>query len=316
VVYLSKVGLDYESFPFPTLNIAHTFKRGDKLTVVSDLSADTTSPQKISSRDQYRRREVPFVDGTYILGKTIGQGSVGKVKSAKHEKTGELVSKRWTRLRPTAGLTEIQCAVKIICRDAHGQFGNFNRDLTARREAEIRVLLNHPYIAHMRDITGTSHHWYLLFEYVERQMLDYIISHGRLKERTARKFARQIGSAISYCHQQNIVHGNIKLENILVSKTGDIKLVDFCCSSLYSRNERSVKRGGSMYFAAPELLAGTPCIGPEIDVWAFGIILYTMVCGRVPFDDRTMNGLLSKITTVAVKYPLWLSARTFKSCSL
>jgi serine/threonine protein kinase len=161
----------------------------------------------------------------------------------------------------------------------------------------------------MRDMVKTNYHWYLLFEYISGgQMLDYIISHGRLKEKEARKFARQLGSALDYCHKQNIVHRNIKIENILISKTGDIKLVDFCCSSLYSQGEQSPERCrcGSLYFHAPEVLAGEPYMGPEVDVWAFGTVIYTLVCGKVPFNAEATEP----------EYPPWLTTDMFLSRSL
>jgi serine/threonine protein kinase KIN1/2 len=219
----------------------------------------------------------------------------------------------------------MQAVIKIIPIDAIGvlpvenvpsselaQSRSFSGDVAGRREAEITTLLNHPYITNMKDFTRSTYHWYLLSEYVRGgQMLDYIISHGRLKEKGARKFARQIGSALSYCHRQNIVHRNIKIENILISKTGDIKLVDFCCSSLYSRNERSIVQCGSTYFAAPEVIAGKPCIGPEVDVWSFGIVLYVMAVGKVAFDAPEMDDLRSKITKVTEEYPPWLSSGAF-----
>lgn len=69
------------------------------------------------------------------------------------------------------------------------------------------MLLHHPYICGMREMIVHQHHYYMVFEYVNGgQMLDYIISHGRLRERVARKFARQIGSALDYCHRNNVVH--------------------------------------------------------------------------------------------------------------
>lgn len=74
------------------------------------------------------------------------------------------------------------------------------------------MLLHHPYICGMREIITHQHHYYMVFEYVNGgQMLDYIISHGRLRERVARKFARQIGSALEYCHRNNVVHRGIFL---------------------------------------------------------------------------------------------------------
>jgi serine/threonine protein kinase len=101
----------------------------------------------------------------------------------------------------------------------------------------------------------------------------------------------QIGSALSYYHRQNIVHRNIKIENILISKTGDIKLVDFCCSSIYSEFERSIVQCGSTHFAVPEVIEGKPCIGPEVDVWSFSIVLYVIVTGEMPFDAPEMGDL-------------------------
>lgn len=151
----------------------------------------------------------------------------------------------------------------------------------------------------------------MLFEYVNGgQMLDYIISHGKLKEKQARKFARQIASAVDYCHRNSIVHRDLKIENILISKTGDIKIIDFGLSNLFSPDEdRKLKTYcGSLYFAAPELLQAKPYTGPEVDVWSFGVVLFVLVCGKVPFDDQYMPALHQKIKKGAVDYPNWLSS--------
>jgi serine/threonine protein kinase len=208
--------------------------------------------------------------------------------------------------------------VKVIARESFGQDNwpyddaqrhPFCRDLAAHGESDISSLLSHPFIVNMRDMTKTDYHWYLLYEYVSGgQMLDYIISHGRLKEKRARKFACQLGSALAYCHKQNIVHRNIKIENILISKNDDIKLVDFCCSSLFTQDEYFPEhcRSGALYFAAPELISGTPYIGPEVDIWSFGIVLYTLVCGKMPFNRQPME----------LEYPAWLTTGLFISCPL
>ena len=138
-------------------------------------------------------------------------------------------------------------------------------------------------------------------------MLDYIISHGRLRERAARKFARQIGSALDYCHRNSIVHRDLKIENILISKSGNIKIIDFGLSNLYAPNRHLSTFCGSLYFAAPELLNAKVYTGPEVDVWSFGIVLYVLVCGKVPFDDQSMPALHAKIKRGLVEYPAWLS---------
>ncbi|KAJ4341853.1 Serine/threonine-protein kinase [Didymella glomerata] len=237
--------------------------------------------------------------GTWALGKTIGAGSMGKVKLAKHNETGE------------------QVAVKIVPRQSQDQHqsaadrerADHSKEVRTAREAAIVSLLDHPYICGMRDVVRTNYHWYMLFEFVNGgQMLDYIISHGRLKEKQARKFARQIASALDYCHRNSIVHRDLKIENILISKTGDIKIIDFGLSNLFSPRSQLKTFCGSLYFAAPELLQAKQYTGPEVDVWSFGIVLYVLVCGKVPFDDQSMPQLHAKIKKGVVDYPPWLSA--------
>lgn len=84
---------------------------------------------------------------------------------------------------------------------------DLSKEVRTIREASIVLLLHHPYIAGMKSMLVYPHHYYMVFEYVNGgQLLDYIISHGRLRERSARKFARQICSALEYCHANSIVH--------------------------------------------------------------------------------------------------------------
>lgn len=237
--------------------------------------------------------------GEWALGKTIGAGSMGKVKLAKNLETHESV------------------AIKIVPRhstDEHRtqqerERADQSKEVRTAREAAIVTLVNHPYICGMRDVYRTNYHWYMLCEYVNGgQMLDYIISHGKLKEKQARKFGRQIASALDYCHRNSIVHRDLKIENILISKEGNIKIIDFGLSNLFSPRNSLKTFCGSLYFAAPELLQARAYTGPEVDVWSFGIVLYVLVCGKVPFDDQSMPQLHAKIKKGVVDYPPWISA--------
>jgi hypothetical protein len=101
---------------------------------------------------------------------------------------------------------------------------------------------------------------------------------------------------------------DLKIENILISKSGNIKIIDFGLSNLYSSRSLLTTYCGSLYFAAPELLNAKAYTGPEVDIWSFGIVLYVLVCGKVPFDDQSMAALHAKIKRGFVEYPNWLSA--------
>lgn len=198
-----------------------------------------------------------------------------------------------------------EAAAKQASKDA-------SKEVRTIREAALSMLLHHPYICGMRELITHTNHYYMVFEYVNGgQMLDYIISHGRLRERVARKFARQIGSALDYCHRNNVVHRDLKIENILISQTGNIKIIDFGLSNLYNPASHLSTFCGSLYFAAPELLNARVYTGPEVDVWSFGVVLYVLVCGKVPFDDQSMPALHAKIKRGLVEYPVWLSAGLF-----
>ncbi|KAL9031132.1 MAG: hypothetical protein Q9196_000808 [Gyalolechia fulgens] len=275
--------------------------------VAAANGASSTTPSRTPAADPAaqgssgavkRRTTIPAQTGQWSLGKTIGAGSMGKVKLAKNLETGE------------------QVAVKIVPRQSTDEHHNNrereradqSKEIRTAREAAIVTLLDHPYICAMRDVVRTNYHWYMLFEYVNGgQMLDYIISHGRLKEKQARKFGRQIASALDYCHRNSIVHRDLKIENILISKTGDIKIIDFGLSNLFSPRAHLKTFCGSLYFAAPELLNAKQYTGPEVDIWSFGIVLYVLVCGKVPFDDQSMPQLHAKIKEGVVDYPSWLS---------
>ena len=267
---------------------------GTSTTEQSRSTSTSHPPQNLR-----KRTTIDATTGHWELGKTIGAGSMGKVKLARNKETGE------------------QVAVKIVPRhstdgehrtEAERQRADQSKETRTAREAAIVTLADHPYICGMRDVMRTNYHWYMLFEYVNGgQMLDYIISHGRLKEKQARKFGRQIASALDYCHRNSIVHRDLKIENILISKTGDIKIIDFGLSNLFSPRGHLKTFCGSLYFAAPELLQAKQYTGPEVDVWSFGIVLYVLVCGKVPFDDQSMPQLHAKIKKGYVEYPPWLT---------
>lgn len=268
-------------------------------------SSNTSDPHQ-----QFHRRSI----GDWDFCRTIGAGSMGKVKLARHRVTGEICA---VKVVPRAAkIWQRQHAKDAVPRDskeaAHRQRAydkEVARDRRTIREGALGRIMYHPYICRLYEMFAMTNHYYMLFEYVSGgQMLDYIVSHGSLKEPQARRFCRGIASALCYCHANNIVHRDLKIENIMISRTGQIKLIDFGLSNLFDGHHLLRTYCGSLYFAAPELLCARPYIGPEVDVWSFGVVLYVLVCGKVPFDDQSVSALHDKIKRGRVRYPPGLSA--------
>ena len=258
---------------------------------------------------QFHRRSL----GDWEFLETVGAGSMGKVKLVRHRQTKEV------------------CVIKIVNRASkaylHKQHSlpspknesetlerqkrlekEIARDKRTVREASLGQILYHPHICRLFEMCTMSNHFYMLFEYVSGgQLLDYIIQHGSLKEHHARKFARGIASALQYLHANNIVHRDLKIENIMISSSGEIKIIDFGLSNIFDYRKQLHTFCGSLYFAAPELLKAQPYTGPEVDIWSFGIVLYVLVCGKVPFDDENSSILHEKIKKGKVDYPSHLS---------
>ena len=288
----------------------------DKTSVQRETPPDPPSkPLPRPHEDQFR-----WNLGDYMLGRTIGAGSMGKVKFGYCKTDGQKVAvkivPRNTSLNAVkqsrgkskhSGLSMTEDELEATINRAKAK--DFSKEVRVIREASLQMLLRHPYVCRMREFITHPNHHYMVFEHINGgQMLDYIISHGRLRERSARNFARQIGSALQYCHANNIVHRDLKIENILISKSGNIKIIDFGLSNVFKPQGHLNTFCGSLYFAAPELLNARVYTGPEVDVWSFGVVLYVLVCGKVPFDDQSMPVLHARIKRGLVDYPNWLSA--------
>ena len=234
----------------------------------------------------------------YKLGTVIGTGSTGKVRLGIHQ-----TSKR-------------QVAIKIIPRlhstaKQKSKESIVSRERRILREGTILHLIRHPHIVHMEDMIVEDDFFALILEYIPgEELLEHIVQRKRLSERRARQYFGQLLSAVAYCHRYGIVHRDLKIENILITEPNSehpqLKLVDFGLSNFYGDGPLKTFCG-SLYFAAPELLSGRLYCGPEVDVWSLGVILYVMVCGAVPFDDKSLSTLHAKIRRGAFEVPSHVS---------
>jgi carbon catabolite-derepressing protein kinase len=134
-----------------------------------------------------------------------------------------------------------------------------------------------------------------VLEYAGGELFNYIVEQGRLPESQARRFFQQLISGIQYSHSIKIVHRDLKPENVLLDDDLNVKIADFGLSNEIRDGDFLKTSCGSPNYAAPEVIRGARYTGPEIDVWSSGVILYVMLCGKLPFEDEDVQGLFAKI---------------------
>ncbi|XP_036925274.1 serine/threonine-protein kinase MARK1 isoform X3 [Sturnira hondurensis] len=276
--------------PLPTVNERDT----ENHTSVDGHAEPHVQPPKSSSRQSFPRcrnsitsatDEQPHI-GNYRLQKTIGKGNFAKVKLARHVLTGREVAVKIidkTQLNPTS-------LQKLF------------------REVRIMKILNHPNIVKLFEVIETEKTLYLVMEYASGgEVFDYLVAHGRMKEKEARAKFRQIVSAVQYCHQKCIVHRDLKAENLLLDADMNIKIADFGFSNEFTVGNKLDTFCGSPPYAAPELFQGKKYDGPEVDVWSLGVILYTLVSGSLPFDGQNLKELRERVLRGKYRIPFYMS---------
>ncbi|CAH7671030.1 CAMK/CAMKL/AMPK protein kinase [Phakopsora pachyrhizi] len=224
--------------------------------------------------------------GDFDIVKTLGHGSFGKVKLARH---------RLTRLNVAMKFLSKK---KILTQEMRDR---------VKREIEYLSFLRHPHIIKLYDVIQDNTDIVMVIEYLKGELFDYIVQVGRMPEQDARRFFQQIICAVEYCHFHNIVHRDLKPENLLLDHNLNVKIADFGLSNIMRDGDFLKTSCGSPNYAAPEVISGKLYAGPEIDIWSCGVILFVMLCGRLPFDDDHIPMLFKKINSGLYSLPPHLS---------
>ncbi|PSR74458.1 hypothetical protein BD289DRAFT_487401 [Coniella lustricola] len=232
--------------------------------------------------DEFGNKELKTV-GNYHLGRLIGKGSFGKVYLATHKLTN---------------------GSKVVLKSAKKDDSNLAREIHHHRQ------FVHPHIARLYEVVVTETLVWMVMEYCSgEELYDYLLRHGKLPVEKVQKTFTQLVGAVAYVHQQHCVHRDLKLENILLDKHENVKLLDFGFAREYEGKSNYLQTFcGTICYSAPEMLKGEKYAGEKVDVWSLGIILYALLCGELPFDDDDDDVTRRKILADEPSYPDHLPA--------
>ena len=225
-------------------------------------------------------KEVP--KKKYIIQKLLGVGTYGQVFLVQNKYTKEYF------------------AMKEIPKTSEDLLS----DNEIMDEIEILKNLDHPDIVRITEFYNTDNSYYIISEYCKYGELFEQVKYEFSETQIAVMF-RQILSGIAYLHSNNIIHRDLKLENILVNDIEKsiitkedlflLKIIDFGTAKIFDKNKTPRAVVGSIYYIAPEVLLKK--YGKECDMWSLGVILYMFIVGHAPFDGKNNKEIMEKIKT-------------------
>lgn len=298
---------------------------------VNDATKRLSQPESafsVSTNTKSSKRRSRDTVGPWKLGKTLGKGSSGRVRLAKNMETGQLAAikivpkkkyKNDPNLHASGKSTESVFSATMNTttnsnRATMNGGGPGHNNLPTNpygieREIVIMKLISHSHILGLYEVWENKSELYLVLEYVDGgELFDYLVSRGKLGEREAVHYFKQIVEGVSFCHSFNICHRDLKPENLLLDKKNkSIKIADFGMAALEVSNKLLQTSCGSPHYASPEIVMGRPYHGGPSDVWSCGIILFALLTGHLPFNDDNIKKLLLKVQSGKFLMPQNLS---------
>ena len=167
-----------------------------------------------------------------------------------------------------------------------------------KMEAQAAARLSHPNIVNVYDVVDEGNLHYIVMELIEGITLkSYIEKKGFLENKEAIGIAIQVAQGIATAHEQHIIHRDIKPQNMIISRDGNVKVADFGIARAVSSQTMNATAVGSVHYISPEQARGGYC-DERSDIYSFGITMYEMVTGRVPFEgDNTVAVALAHLET-------------------
>ncbi|XP_074628418.1 RAC-alpha serine/threonine-protein kinase-like [Acropora palmata] len=250
--------------------VADQLRKSEKKTENGDSDEITISSHKMT------------LDDFHLL-RVLGKGTFGKVMLAKNKKTEEVV------------------ALKILKKEVILAKEEVEHTLTENRVLKMMV---HPFLTALRCSFQTKERLIFVMEYVNGGELFFHLSKERVfSEERSRFYASEIVLAVKYLHEKKVVYRDLKLENLLLDSEGHIKIADFgLCKEDITYGATTKTFCGTPEYLAPEVLEDND-YGPAVDWWGVGVVMYEMMCGRLPFYNRDHETLFELILTEDVKFP-------------
>ena len=239
----------------------------------------------------------PKTIGPWILGECVGKGASGRVKIARHRRTGQLAA---VKILPMAPL--VSSRASLATQQAKSIKMRFGID----REIVMMKLMNHPNIMRIYDVYEGDKELFLVLEYVEGgELFDFLVNRGKFPPEEALIYFRQIVYGLNYAHTFSIIHRDLKPENILIASLSPplIKIADWGMAAFAPPFLQLETSCGSPHYASPEIVNGERYQGNATDIWSCGVILYALLTGRLPFDDKDVRTLLDKVKSGKYEMP-------------
>lgn len=170
-------------------------------------------------------------------------------------------------------------------------------------------LMDHPNIVRIYDVFEGEKELFLVLEYVDGgELFDYLVNHGRMEPHKALCYFKQIIYGLAYAHAFAVIHRDLKPENILIASLDPphVKIADWGMAAFAPPEHHLETSCGSPHYASPEIVRGEPYSGTATDIWSCGVILFALMTGRLPFDDKNIRALLQKVKSGKFEIPSYV----------